>query len=340
MRVLIVGGTGLISTAITRELLTHGYDVTLINRGKTEARFPEGARFITCDRHDRANFEAAIRSEGPLDCVIDMICYTPADAESLVRATQGVARHVIFCSTVDVYQRPAARYPITEAEPRRGLSEYARQKILCEDMLMEAHRRGDFALTTIRPAQTYGEGGVIVHSLGWSTTYLDRIRKGKPVIVHGDGQSLWTACHADDVACAFVGAICNERAYGHAYHTTGEDWMTWNQYHETVAAALGAPPPTLVHIPTDLLVQLAPERAGICAANFQHCNILDNTAAKRDIGFRYTVPFLEGVRRTVAWLDDHGRIEDSDADPLDDTIIAAWSNLSARMVEQVRRGSA
>ncbi len=333
MRILIIGGTGLISTAITRILLERGEDVTLFNRGKTPARFPEGAKFLHGDRRDYPAFIQQMQEAGTFDCVIEMIGFVREDAESLVRTFAGRTGHLIFCSTVDVYQRPAERYPYREDEPRHGLSDYARNKIICEDVLMDAHSHGDFPVTIIRPAHTYGEGGTLIHSFGWSSTYIDRLRKGKPIVVHGDGQSLWVSCHVDDVARAFVNAIGKPQTFGKAYHTTGEEWMTWNQYHQKVARAIGAPEPHLVHIPTDLLARVAPERAGICAVNFQFNNIFDNTAAHEDLGFRYTIPFVEGVKRTVDWLDAQNAIANSDDDPLEDRVIEAWRRLSEEMVQ-------
>ena len=311
MNVLIIGGTGLISTPITRQLLEAGHQVTLYNRGKSESRVPAGARQMHGDRRQFAAFEAQMRAGEKFDCVIDMVCFQPEEAESLVRAFRGRTKHLIFCSTVDVYARPTRRFPIREGEPRGGVSDYGKNKVRCEDILLAAHQRGDLPVTAIRPAQTYGEGGVLVHSFGWSTTFLDRLRRGKPVIVHGDGQSMWVACHIDDVARAFVGAVCAPQAFGKCYNTTGEEWMTWNDYHLRVAEALGAPTPTLVHIPTDLLGILAPEQAGICVSNFQFDNLFDNSAAMRDLGFRYTIPFVEGARRTYEWLEQRGRIENA-----------------------------
>ncbi|MCS6775593.1 MAG: NAD-dependent epimerase/dehydratase family protein [Chloroherpetonaceae bacterium] len=336
MRVLIIGGTGLISSAITPRLLERGDAVTLYNRGQSEVRFPGTPVFLHGDRRDYATFEAQMAEAGTFDCVIDMVGYVPEDAESVVRAFRGRIGQFLFCSTACVYGGPAQRYPIREDEPRRPTGTYGANKARIEDILMQAHERGDFAVTILRPSQTYGEGGTIVHSLGWSTTYIDRIRKGKPVIVHGDGQSLWAACHIDDVAQGFIGAMGNPKAYGRCYNLTGEEWMTWNQYHEGVAAALNAPPPGLVHIPTDLLGRLAPRRASISVEIFQYPGIFDNQAAMQDLGFRYTVPWVEGVRRTVAWLDARGRIASSDEDPFDDRILAAWEHMTSRMAEDLR----
>lgn len=333
MKTLIIGGTGLISTSISRQLIESGADVTLYNRGKSEARIPEGANVINGDRRDYAAFEAQMQEAGSFDTVIDMVGFSPDDAHSVIRAFKGRIKQFIFCSTVCVYGGPAVHYPIREDEPRVPIGSYGANKGKIEDLLMEAHARGDFNVTIMRPSQTYGEGGTIVHTFGWNTAYLDRIRKGKPIVVHGDGSCLWAACHIDDVARGFIGAIGNEKAYGKFYNVTGEEWMTWNRYHEGVAKALNAPAPKIVHIPTDLLAKFAPKHAGISIDIFQYPSIFDNSAAIADLGFQYTIPWVEGVRRTVAWLDERGKIENSDNDPFDDTVIAAWEQYSAQMAK-------
>src|SRR5262245_19815353 len=164
MRVLIIGGTGLISSAITPQLLERGDDVTLYNRGKSEIRFAVDPKYIQGDRRDNAAFEAQMAEAGHFDCVIDMVGFSPADGESVVRAFKGRIGQFIFCSTVCTYGGPASRYPIREDEPRRPVGTYGANKVKIEDMLMEAHERGDFPVTIMRPSQTYGEGGSIVHS--------------------------------------------------------------------------------------------------------------------------------------------------------------------------------
>jgi len=337
MRILIIGGTGLISSAITRFLIERADDVTLYNRGISEPRHPRRVKRIPGDRTDHTAFEAQMAKAGPFDCVIDMVCYVPEDAESAIRAFRGRTGQYVFCSTVDVYTRPAKHYPITEDEERQPSRAfpYAFDKAVCEGILLAAHERGDFPLTIIRPAQTYGEGRGLVHTLGFGTYYLDRVRRDKPIIVHGDGTSLWTACHRDDVGRAFVAAVGNAEAFGQAYHVTGEEWMTWDGYHEGVAEAMGTRPPSLVHIPTDLLGRLAPRSAKWCVENLQFNNIFDNAAARGDLSFRYTIPWVEGVRRTVTWLEEHGGIENSDGYAFYDRIIAAWQRLQTGMVRDL-----
>lgn len=316
-------------------MLERGEQVTFYHRGTARQNelypVPAAVQVIHGDRTDYAAFEAQMAEAGHFDCVIDMVGYKPEDATSAVRAFQGRTGHFIFCSTVDVYAKPASRYPYTEAEGYGGLNPYSSNKVRCEQLLTAAHHPTNFPLTIIRPAYTYGEGRGPLHTFGMKTTYVDRIRKGKPIVVHGDGTSFWTACHRDDVGRAFANAVGQPHTFGKSYHTTGAEWMTWSSYHQRVAAAIGAPPPTLVHIPTDLLSQVAPEQAFIVATNFQFNNIFDNSNAERDLDFEYTIGWEAGVQRMVAWLDEHGRVENSDADPWEDRLIAAWQKAGQEM---------
>jgi nucleoside-diphosphate-sugar epimerase len=329
MRILIIGGTGLISTPMTHLLLERGEDITLYNRGETHSRVPTKTKVVHGNRQQYAAFEAQMQELGTFDCVIDMVGYLPEDAESVVRAFKGRVGQFIFCSTVDVYQKPATRYPYVEDEAYGGLNTYSINKVACEKILLHAHERGDFPLTIIRPAYTYGESRGVLYPFGTGSTYLDRIRAGKAIIVHGDGASLWVACHIDDVARAFIGAVANSHTFGKSYHVTGEEWMTWDSYHQKVAEALGAPEPQIIHIPTEMLMKFSPERAAIVAQNFKFNNIFDNSASKRDLGFQYTISWVEGVRRAVNWLEAHNKMLKGGDDSFDDAVIAAW-----RQVEQ------
>jgi len=334
VKILILGGTGLISTAITKEFLQRGDDVVLYNRGITPQRIPPGVRIIHGDRNDFKTFEQQISEVGSFDCVIDMICFNKEQTESDIRAFRGRIGHFIFCSTVNVYTKPAPVYPVKEDSPRIPVDDdYGTKKVECEDTFLSAFEEGNFPVTILRPAQTYGEGGVLIHTFGWSTTYIDRIRKGKPIVVHGDGNSLWNPCHVDDVAHAFVMAAGKTSTFGEAYNTTGEEVITWNQYHQKVAIALGAPAPKLIHIPTDLLVKISPDKCWITYNNFQGNNLFDNSKAINDLDFRYSVSWINGVKRTVKWLDDNNRIANSDIDLFDDEVIQIWEKHSKEIID-------
>ncbi len=332
MRILIVGGTGLISTGITQQLLARGDEATLFNRGTHPSPFDERVRTIHGDRRDFAAFEARMAQEPRWDCVIDMIGFLPDEVESAIRAFRGRTGQYVFCSTVDVYSKPAKSYPIREdadCTPKPSFP-YAHAKGACERLLWAAHARGELAVTIIRPAQTYGEGGRLIHSLGFDTMFLDRIRRGLPIVCHGDGTGLWSACHRDDVARAFVGAAGYPVAFGRAYTAAAKEWLTWNGYYEGIAQAMGAPRPKLVHIPTDVLGRALPQTAMWCVENFSHINIFDTSAAERELGFRYTVPLVEGARRCIDWLAAQGQIGRAEDYPWYDRIIAAWETCAAR----------
>ncbi|HEY3285400.1 MAG TPA: NAD-dependent epimerase/dehydratase family protein [Armatimonadota bacterium] len=338
MKVLILGGTGLISTGITRLLLERGVEVTHYNRGRRSEEFAGRVTAVTGDRYDHASFERLMEGLPRFDCVIDMIGYAPEDVRSLLRAFRGKTGHLIFCSTVDVYARPASSYPVREGEAFRPTSwDYAQNKAECERILWAWYEREGCPFTVIRPVHTYGEQGAVLCTFGGSTYHLDRLMKGKTIIVHGDGSSLWSAVHRDDAAVPFANAVCNPVAFGKSYHLPGDECVTWNQYHQRVAEGIGAPPPTFAHIPTDLLSALD-RRAYVTEINFSYNNCLDPLAAKTDLGFRYRTTLAEGARAIYQWHLAHGTVENSDEVPQDDRILAAWARLTERMKVELSGG--
>lgn len=331
MRVLIIGGTGLISTSTAHLLAEQGAQVVLFNRGKSFYPSAPGTTTLHGDRTDYAAFEAELSTRGTFDVVIDMVAYKPEDGESAVRTFRGKVGQFIFCSTVDVYRKPASSYPYTESDVYGGLNEYSRNKVLLEKLLLQSESEGAFPLTIIRPAYTYGEGRGPLHPVSWAAC-LDRIRKGKPVIVHGDGQSLWVCNHASDVGRTFAAACGKTQTFGQAYHVTGEEWLTWDQYYQQMADALGVACPRLVHIPSQTLAQAG---ITICIENFQFDNLFDNSKAHRDLNYRYTVTWKEGVRRMVKWLEAHDRWPDSGEGSFEDRLIEAWDNIESHLASKL-----
>ena len=258
MNVMLIGGTGNIGTAITRGLLARGDTVTHFNRGQSSSEFADTVRLITGDRDDFGALSSAVRDAGPFDCVIDMIAYHPPQVENAIRAVEGNTAQYLFCSTVDVYTKPASVYPITEeAERKASLTfPYAYDKRLCEEMLEGAHAERGFPFTSIRPAATYNDGSCPIALIGSGQALVKRIREGRPVILMGNGNSFWVSAHRDDVAAAFVAAAGSRAAVGQGYHVAGEEWLTWRRYYETVADVLGVAPPPFVCIPTEQLVAM------------------------------------------------------------------------------------
>ncbi len=320
MRVLILGGTGVISTGITRQLLDRGDQVTLFNRGKADNPFQGEAEQVIGSRQSASDLDA-LAGQG-FDAVIDMICYTEEDTALAISAFRGLVPHYLFCSTVDVYSAPAKVYPITEEHPREPSPKfpYAHQKARSENLFLSAEREGAFALTILRPAATYARG--IVAPIGTTALYLDLLRRGRPLIMHGDGSALWVATHRDDVARGFVGALDNPDARGRAYNLCSTEFLTWDRYWQVAAEAIGAPPPHFVHIPTEILVRAVPDMAEWCDVNFQYNNVLSNEAARRDLGFTHTIPWREGAKalRDLTTLPDPVLLQRYDS------LLASWAN--------------
>jgi nucleoside-diphosphate-sugar epimerase len=340
MKILLIGGTGQISTSVTNLLLSRGHAVAHLNRGQTitHGRAPAGVRTLSGDRKNFAAFEGAMQAGESWDCVIDMICFFPAEAESLVRAFRGKTKQLILTSTVDVYARPQSTHPIRDDAPRGGVSAYGKAKVACEDIVLAAGARGDFGATILRPVHTVNNTGRIHHSVGKADPRLfDRYARQLPIIVHGDGSSLWTVCHADDAAVAYAGAVGNPLTFGRAYHLPGPEAITWNEFHSRAAASIGAHAPTLVHIPTDVLHRLAPERAAISVGNFQFNNCFDATAARADLGFAPQIPFEECIRRIHAHLAANQLIERTETDPLYDRILALWQRATDELAAGFKR---
>jgi len=333
MHVLFIGGTGLISTSIARQLLEAGHKVTLFNRGKSENRLPEGVEIINGDRKDYAAFEQTFLDK-TYDVVVDMVAFAPDDSASAIRAFAGRCAQFIHCSTVCVYSGSVTQIPTTETEPYHSIGGYGKDKAICELLLLQAFEDGKLPVTIMRPSHSYGEGGGIIRSVGSADTFIDRLRKKKPVIVQGDGNSLWAACHVDDVAKGFIGTMGNSRCFGEAYNITGDEWFTWNTYHEQVAEVCGGTF-TPVHIPTDTLRAAAPGLSGGTYEIFEWPSIFDNSKLKRDTDYAgQTINFKEGTRRTLAWLEANHKLKDSDADDYEDRLVAAWQAKTSELPKQ------
>jgi len=327
MKVLVIGGTGNISRWFVPHLIECGYEVTLYNRGNHDMSFQGQVKMITGDRTDYVIFEKQMLGMDFFDCVIDMVGFEPDDAESAVRAFKGRIGQYIFCSTVDVFNKQPQSYPITEAGFRSASQTfpYAFKKLAMERIFQRAQHE-DFPVTIIRPAATYSEGwSPLVTCFGGETYHLDRLAKGKPMILHGDGSAIWVASHSEDVGRAFLNAVGNKKTIGNAYNVTGDELLTWRTMHCIVAQELGAPAPLFVCIPTTILAKLAPEASEWCQENFQFNNIFDNGAAKRDLNFRYTISYRDGARRCIQYLRENGAIESFLKHPICDQVIDKWN---------------
>ena len=326
MKVLIIGGSGLISTGIVKALQTRGADITVFNRGETDDRLGPTVKHLRGDRNDYMTFEQSMATAGSWDVVIDMICFNAEQAESVVRAFSGRCGHFLFCSTVCTYGNTQTIIPTPETTPQNPHSQYGRDKVAAEMVFLQTHASGTFPVTIFRPSHTYGVGGPVINSIGWEPTFVDRLRRGLPIIVAGDGHGLWQSTYADDVGVGFAYAAGREKCFGEAYNIVGDNIVTWDEYTQRTAAAIGAPKPNIVHIPTDLLLSHDRPQFEALAEIFRFHGVYSNEKLKRDVP-EFTCPtsYEEGVRRTVAWMDEHKTIASAEADPFDDRVVEQWA---------------
>ena len=301
MKVLFIGGTGFISTAVSRMAVSRGIDLYHLNRGRRQAALP-GVQQITADIHQPEQARAALEGQ-QFDVVVDWIAYTPADIERSLALFSGRVRQFIFISSASAYQKPPASPIIDESTPLVNPHwEYSRNKIACEERLLRAFRDEGFPVTIVRPSLTYDPNFPIAIG-GWGCyTLADRLKKGQPIIVHGDGSSLWVVTHAEDFARGFLGLLDNGQALGHAFHITSDEVLTWNQIYETIADALGVEA-NIVHIASDFIAEVAPAMRGGLLGDKAWSVIFDNRKIKTFVpGYQAVIPFREGIRRTLDWF--------------------------------------
>lgn len=327
-KVLVIGGTGLISTGVVKALLTRGHSVTVFNRGKTDNRLSPEVEIISGDRNSPAEFGPSLAARN-FDAVIDMICFKPEHARRDMEIFAGRTQQFIFTSTVCAYGNTQTTIPTAEDTPLHPHSDYGKDKVACEKLFTQAHQDRKFSVTIFRPSHTYGPGGGIINNLGWADSFVDRLRKGKPIIVSGDGHGLWQSAYSEDVGVGFACAILRQNCYGQTYNIVSDEVFTWDQYTRRTALAIGAPDPEIVHIPTDTLLAIKPEYFGGLAEIFRYHGIYSNAKIHRDIPeYRSATSFENGVRNTVAWLDAHHKIGDSDQDQVPDVIVSAWRKVA------------
>lgn len=323
--VLFIGGSGIISAACVREAVEQGFDVTVLNRGTTDKRpIPDAVTRLQADVSDRAALEAAIGDQR-WDVVIDFVAFTPDQVQRDVEVFTGRTNQYVFISSASAYQTPATHLPITESTPLKNpFWQYSRDKIACEDLLVRAYREDDFPMTIIRPSHTYDET-LVPFSGGW--TVLGRMRAGKPIVVTGDGSSLWTITHARDFAVGFVGLLDRAEAIGEAIHITGDEAPTWNQIAHELAAAAGVEDLQLVHVPADAIDALDAEWGASLLGDKANTSVFDNTKVQTLVPeFAQTTSIRQGAREIVAWFDaDASRqVTDERLDGLMDQLVERW----------------
>lgn len=328
MKVLFIGGTGNISKVCAELAMARGYDVTLLNRGKNNAL--PGARQIIADMSDTAAVASALGSER-WDVVADFIIFTPEQLEQRLELFRSRIGQFIFISSASAYQKPVTHYLVTESTPLANpFWDYSRNKIACEERLLRALREESFPSVIVRPSWTYGNT-VIPLAVGSHGKYyftgVDRMRKGKPMIVPGDGSSLWAMTHNTDFARGFVGLFGNPATIGHAFHITSDEVLSWDQIYQVVADAAGVRNLKLVHIASDFITACLPEMLGGLTGDKACSVVMDNTKIKHYVpDFVATTKLRDGVARSIAWYeaDPSRQLIDQEANATWDKLIAAY----------------
>ncbi len=300
MKVLFIGGTGNISSSASRLALARGIDLYHLNRGATASSAP-GVKTLIGNIYDPG--VASVLNGHTWDAVVDWIAYEEKNVRHDFDLFNGRTKQFIFISSASAYQKPSRNPVITESTPLENpFWEYSRNKIACERVLNELYRNSGFPVTIVRPSHTYDT--IIPATFGGSREYtvVDRMRRGKKIIVHGDGSSLWVLTHADDFAKAFVGLLGNPRAIGESFHITSDEVLSWDQIHRTLAEACGGTA-DIVHIASDLLAAFNPDLVGNLIGDKATSVIFDNSKIKSVVpDFKATIPFSEGIRRTLDWF--------------------------------------
>lgn len=331
MKALFIGGTGTISMAITRLAVLRGWELYLLNRGNRSEELPEGVHVIQGDVNDEAAC-AKLLAGMKFDTVCDFIGFVPEQLERDYRLFAGKTKQFMYISSASAYQKPMSNYRITEGTPLvNPYWEYSRNKIACEEFLMKMYRENGFPVTIIRPSHTYDERNVPmgVHGNGGSWQVIKRMMAGKPVIIHGDGTSLWTMTHNSDFAKAFVGLMGNAHALGEAFQITSDETLTWNQIYQTIADALGVELHPY-YVSSEFLASVSDyDFTGSLIGDKSNSVVFDNQKLKRAVpDFVVSVRLDQGIRNTIQNILAHPEFQNDDPEFDDwcDKVIAALEN--------------
>jgi len=332
MKILFIGGTGIISTAISKKLLESGeHELYVINRGNRNDCLPEGYKSIVCDINDE---EAASKllADMEFDVVADFIAFVPSQLERDYRLFAGKTKQFIFISSASAYQKPLSDYRITEGTPLSNpYWKYSRDKIACEDYLMKMYRDEGFPVTIVRPSHTYDDRSIPlgVHGDNGSWSVAKRMLEGKPVIIHGDGTSLWTMTHNSDFADGFIGLLGNIHAIGESVQITSDESLTWNQIYHSIASVLGVELKPY-YVPSDFLAKCSSyDFTGGLIGDKANTVVFDNTKLKRLVpGFNAKIRYDQGVKMTIDNILANKSLqkEDPEFDEWCDKVIAAMEN--------------
>lgn len=335
MKILMIGGTGTISMAITRLLAERGTDeIYLLNRGNRSVELPDGVNVITADINNEE--EVLEKTSGmEFDAVCEFIGFVPSQIERDHRLFSGRTKQYIYISSASAYHKPVRSYVINESTSLANpYWQYSRDKIACEDLLMKYYREEGFPVTIVRPSHTYDERSVPlgVHGKNGSWQVIKRMLEGKKVIIHGDGTSLWTMTFNEDFAKGYVGLIGNPHAIGEAFQITSDETLTWNQIYETIARVLGVEL-KCIHVSSEFLRDVSDYDFEGSLIGDKACSVVfDNSKLKRAVpGFSPEIRFEEGIRRTITNVLSHPelQVEDPEFDSWCDKVIDAIETLKS-----------
>jgi nucleoside-diphosphate-sugar epimerase len=331
MKLLFIGGTGLISSACSELAVTRGHELFILNRSHSRKYpLPDGATLLQADIHTDEARLATLLAGHHFDAVVDFIAYTVEDIERGLRLFRGRTGQFVFISSASAYQKPVRNYLITEETPLENpYWDYSQNKIACESRLMQAFREERFPLTIIRPSLTYGPTQIPFAVGSWQHpwTVIDRMQRGKKVIVPGDGTSLWVMTWNDDFAKGLIGLLGKPEAIGEAFQITSDEVLTWEQIYLEAYKALGVSP-NVVHIPSDLIAQYWPHASGSLIGDKSNSVVFDNSKIKRFVpAFTCEVNWSEGLRRALEWFGSHPEYQtiDQELDSIFDKMIDAYA---------------
>ncbi|MFW5775961.1 MAG: SDR family oxidoreductase [Spirochaetota bacterium] len=325
MKVLFIGGTGNISTSCTHDAIERGIELYHLNRGSAKARVPSEVQTILGDI--RKPDEVRKLLDGMrFDAVVDWIAFTTDHVRVDLDLFRNNTDQFVFISSASVYHKPVRHHVITESTPAHNpYWPYSQNKIACERLLWDEYAQNGFPMTIVRPSHTYSDGWFPTSFGSSDYTYPQRMLDGKPVVVHGDGTSLWTITHTDDFAKGFNGLLGNPSAIGETFHITGDEQLTWNEIHRAIGRAVGAEP-EIVHVPSEIIARFSEDIGAGLLGDKQHSVVFDNSKIKRYVpGYEATIPFWEGMRRSARWIEEHPeeKVIDDETNRLVDRLIAA-----------------
>jgi len=325
-KVLFIGGTGRLSWWCVDASLKKGFEVYVLNRGQNTARpVPAGVHVLKGNAREPQTVRDAVKGLD-FDVVVNFVAFTADDVAADLDLFRGRIGQYVFISSASAYQTPPARLPVLESTPLHNpVWVYSQNKIRAEEKLVAAYRDENYPVTIVRPSHTY-DHGVVPMIAGW--TSIARMRAGKPVVVHGDGSSLWTLTHARDFAKGVVGLLGNPLALGDSFHITSQESPCWNDIVLTLARAAGVPEPKLTHVPSDAIAAADKDWGDALLGDMAHSLVFDNSKIRRLVpDFVCTTPFAEGAREIIAWFDAHPerQIVDAAKDRTMDWLIQTYS---------------